>query len=766
LKNSHCGRFPLTSRVPELVYSRFRHIFLTQQVSSLLCLGSLGLIHQRYQLCIDSHRRIMSSPRYPVYAVHYGQPGAHPRAMVSRGSSPGSPDGITPEDREPLAQPKSRPVTPELLYSNVVAAVPAPAKEFGVQIHSEAPSEVLLPTRAPILDVENDVVDEGYRKTAHTYVPRSLSTNSFGQSDSVPTAIDNLSHEQLVALARRYQYLASQALLSAEQRAPESSESETPQIAPQKSNVDKLVSNGAHLSIKTRPVAQPAIGKFSRVIQNESTQPHSARASRAARNNLVSTGPSARRLVVSSPPLPEAGKVSGQTTSERIANLTEEISRLKQEIEIKNSNHTKRVRPSEAKHAVKDGIVNQIHKDTSDRKPTYLPTSAASARMAAGSPVAKAIRDASLITAPSTPDPSDSSSSSSSESESNGMSEDENRQKRLHSNPALNRNRSMRSLSSSTRVEKMILKPIPPTKYNGSPDAFLYHRFVREGSTYVQMGRVPAHQQIFFLSYHLEGKAADFYNRKVVKNEDEWILQDFFWGLFNYCFPLDYRIQQRDRLNNCYQNEKPVVEHIAELEELYNMIGIVDNQEKVVTLWRSLSGDIQREMYRSKLDPEISTWDEVSDAAEHAEIILGLGSKNSGERDFHSRETEFDEGSNSDQQGRNGPSSGGREIRDDNVSTSSPNEPLSHNSEWESESTQQGSEPYENRSYDDYLEDWSPKQLSPEKRAQLIAARLCFICEEPGHIARVCPTWEEEDPDNEFYEEEYDGDEEVYEGDW
>jgi hypothetical protein len=102
---------------------------------------------------------------------------------------------------------------------------------------------------------------------------------------------------------------------------------------------------------------------------------------------------------------------------------------------------------------------------------------------------------------------------------------------------------------------------------------------------YLKGARILADQQIFMLSYHLEGKTSDFHNRKVVKNEAQWSLEDVFWALFNYCFPVDYRIQQPDRLNSCYQNNKSVVEHIAEFEEIYNMMGLVYEQEKVVTLW-------------------------------------------------------------------------------------------------------------------------------------------------------------------------------------
>jgi hypothetical protein len=125
---------------------------------------------------------------------------------------------------------------------------------------------------------------------------------------------------------------------------------------------------------------------------------------------------------------------------------------------------------------------------------------------------------------PSSSDPSESSSSLSSDSsESSANDADGNGTGRLPSTPAAPKRRSSHQTSGKGKSRK-ITKPIPPTKYAGTADPFLYLRFIREGTAYVLMGKVPADQQIFILSYSLTGKAADFYNHKVVKNEVEWTL--------------------------------------------------------------------------------------------------------------------------------------------------------------------------------------------------------------------------------------------------
>ncbi|KAJ6524992.1 hypothetical protein B0H19DRAFT_971603, partial [Mycena capillaripes] len=157
----------------------------------------------------------------------------------------------------------------------------------------------------------------------------------------------------------------------------------------------------------------------------------------------------------------------------------------------------------------------------------------------------------------------------------------------------------------------MILKPIPPTKYDGEMNATTFQRFVRESSAYVKMGQVPIEDQVFYVSYYLKDKAADFYNQIVVPDEESFDLQKFFVGLFDFIFPPDFRNTQRKRLNRCFQNDKTVAAHIAEFTQIYSTIGLKHDQERVVKVWNSLRGDIQQEMYRKDLDPELSSWEEV-----------------------------------------------------------------------------------------------------------------------------------------------------------
>ena len=124
------------------------------------------------------------------------------------------------------------------------------------------------------------------------------------------------------------------------------------------------------------------------------------------------------------------------------------------------------------------------------------------------------------------------------------------------------------------------------------------------------------------MSYYLTGKAYDFYTQKVAIEEDKWSLRRFYAELFDYCFPVDFRMQMRRALARCHQNESSVSEYTHELQELFNMIGNIPEQleDKVLKFWNGSRAIIQKGLWRDNLNPEISTWDQVVSQAEIIEI--------------------------------------------------------------------------------------------------------------------------------------------------
>ncbi|KAF8805779.1 hypothetical protein BYT27DRAFT_7067213, partial [Phlegmacium glaucopus] len=158
-------------------------------------------------------------------------------------------------------------------------------------------------------------------------------------------------------------------------------------------------------------------------------------------------------------------------------------------------------------------------------------------------------------------------------------------------------------------------------EYDGAADPRAYHRFVMEGEAYLRDGNVSTERQIRILVHFLDGKAYDFYMQKVaIDDPKNWNLHKFFTELFNYCFPIDYRQQMRLKLESLTQGSKSVSEHIYELQELFNMVGVVSPEQRVVKLWYSLKPKIQRTLWKDGLHPDISSWEDVVTKAEVVEI--------------------------------------------------------------------------------------------------------------------------------------------------
>ena len=216
------------------------------------------------------------------------------------------------------------------------------------------------------------------------------------------------------------------------------------------------------------------------------------------------------------------------------------------------------------------------------------------------------------------PSPSDPGTSGEERSDSeDSESSREMSRRRRHNRHGRNKPRRRRSSSTSSKSR---IKPIAPIKYNGIADARAYHRFVRESEAYLRDGKVRGQRRIFLLSHYLTDKAYDFYTQKVANNEADWTLSQFYDELFNFCFPIDYRMQIRRNLNRCHQNDKTVTEFVHELTELFNMIGDVSERDQVLKFWNGSRAVIQKGLWRDNLNPEVSSWSSVVAQAEIIEI--------------------------------------------------------------------------------------------------------------------------------------------------
>ena len=357
--------------------------------------------------------------------------------------------------------------------------------------------------------------------------------------------------------------------------------------------------------------------------------------------------------------------------------------------------------------------------------------------------------------------PSSSEPSSSEEYSESDSSYSEERPRRRRDNMHGRNGRRRRKSSGSS--SKLVIKPIAPKEYSGGADARAYHRFVRESEAYLRDGKVKGRRRIFLLSHYLTNKAYDFYTQKVANDEANWTLTQFYEELFNYCFPVDYRMQLRRTLARCHQNDKSVAEYTHELSELFNMIGNIPERDQVLKFWNGTRSVIQKGLWRDNLNPETSSWARVVAQAEIIEISENVAERrdrrhgSSSQQGVSSNLNPHGASSNRSKNRNMGNSPSVRSVSFESKGTSqsgSGDKSRSGNTHGSDSRTQTShgrgnSRPPRGR-FSSRGRSQTPRsssshqnsapRLTDKERADRIAAGQCFVCGGADHYSRDCPT--------------------------
>ncbi|KAJ3506850.1 hypothetical protein NLJ89_g6638 [Agrocybe chaxingu] len=92
------------------------------------------------------------------------------------------------------------------------------------------------------------------------------------------------------------------------------------------------------------------------------------------------------------------------------------------------------------------------------------------------------------------------------------------------------------------------IAPTTPEKYSGEADPMKFYRFATQCARFCREANIPKYDRISKCADYLTGKAYKFYTTEVSMDTEGWSMKKFMKGLFNYCFPPDFRLKQsRDR---------------------------------------------------------------------------------------------------------------------------------------------------------------------------------------------------------------------------
>ncbi|KIJ24277.1 hypothetical protein M422DRAFT_56464 [Sphaerobolus stellatus SS14] len=166
-------------------------------------------------------------------------------------------------------------------------------------------------------------------------------------------------------------------------------------------------------------------------------------------------------------------------------------------------------------------------------------------------------------------DSRDSSSSSSSSSSSDSDSSSSER-KQSPSQEKRRREKKKKYKKQAKNMRKMLshVKVNPLPVYSGTPNIEILDRWAYAVNNWVEMHALERKWAVRLVANFLGGKASTFYMRHVAHHQKRWTLQQIYDGLFDYCFPPDYKNRLRDRLTSYEQRDLFLVDFAREIENL------------------------------------------------------------------------------------------------------------------------------------------------------------------------------------------------------
>lgn len=223
----------------------------------------------------------------------------------------------------------------------------------------------------------------------------------------------------------------------------------------------------------------------------------------------------------------------------------------------------------------------------------------------------------------SPPSTSPSSNSSSSESSSSGEIRPRKKHSKRYSPEELERHAKKKKAELKARKKaKKALKGVkinPPSRWNGRPHLDSFDQWMYEVDTWRDLHGLDEQTTIKLLVNFLSGNASRFFMTHVATRRRDWTLRLIYEGLFDYCFPEDFKRKLRWKLMHATQGSRKVRDFVRELEHLAERFPDVNHQHLVEIFWQGLEPYLQFALLEKGLDPESSGLEALVEQAARSE---------------------------------------------------------------------------------------------------------------------------------------------------
>ncbi|KAJ7469599.1 hypothetical protein FB451DRAFT_1038554, partial [Mycena latifolia] len=159
--------------------------------------------------------------------------------------------------------------------------------------------------------------------------------------------------------------------------------------------------------------------------------------------------------------------------------------------------------------------------------------------------------------------------------------------------------------------------------YMGEEDFRLFQKWALEVTDCVRYGYISRKRAVSWIKKYLGGRASAWYPREVAKDPSKWTLNRILKGLFNHCFPPNFRSIQREKYERFRQRVHPIREYRIELSDLRDSIGDdIPERQFVIRFWQGADSDIRIHWAKAGYDRETSTLDQLGTFAANYETAM------------------------------------------------------------------------------------------------------------------------------------------------
>ncbi|KAI0081853.1 hypothetical protein K474DRAFT_1586701, partial [Panus rudis PR-1116 ss-1] len=155
------------------------------------------------------------------------------------------------------------------------------------------------------------------------------------------------------------------------------------------------------------------------------------------------------------------------------------------------------------------------------------------------------------------------------------------------------------------------LKPAKPIRYDGSVNEEKFYRFSKELREYIEDYKVKPKRVARTASRFLDGRAWRYYVNELADSPGPHTVTDILTGLFNYCFPIDFKLRMHQRVRDLVQGRRSIRDYSHEMKMYLTLAGIDSPQDRVQRLWDGFNDKIVDDLWDHKMSPDLHTWEEI-----------------------------------------------------------------------------------------------------------------------------------------------------------